>query len=295
MRPLNDALNQVDYHYEFARLAVDKAKLCLVDATASNPPPRVGIVIAMGDVILGWAAKGIEGKYTKDGEMHSFSAAKQEHAEQALLAQLGHIDLTGAAAYITLEPCTKRKNGISCADLLVTVGLSTVYIGNCDPNPDVGALAWERFHNAGIAVRDFPGDLRNEARRDNAAFFRKFRWSHKNGGSTSFDYEANGGQRTLGRAGAEFHTKWTNRGPGSIYALDYAHNVCLAKHCATFDHVDDPGRWMEDSHYTKAVNVGEIVIFQNERGFALVKVLSITPRAARANSELHIAYELRYL
>jgi pyrimidine deaminase RibD-like protein len=287
-------MDEDGYHYEFARLAVDKAKLCPTDAAASNPLPRVGVVIARGNVILGWAAKGIGGECIKNGEMHSFDASKQDHAEQTLLKHLSPVDLTGAAAYVTLEPCIKRKKGTSCADLMVAAGLSTVYIGNCDPNPDIGALAWNRFHSAGVTVCDFPGDLRNEARKDNAAFFRKFRWSNKDAGKTSFDYEANGGQRTLGRVGAEFHTQWTERGLGSIYALDYAHNVCMAKHCSSFDQVDDPGRWMEDSHYTKDVSEGEIVIFRNEHGFALVKVLKVVPRRAGANSELHIAYQLRY-
>jgi hypothetical protein len=95
---LNDATDQADCHYRFARLAVDKAKLCPVNADAPNPPPRVAIVIARGDVILGW----------------------------------------------------------------------------------------------------------------------------------------------------EFRTRWVNRGPGSIHALDYDHNVCLAKICSEFDQVDDPGRWLED-------------------------------------------------
>jgi hypothetical protein len=51
---------------------------------------------------------------------------------------------------------------------------------------------------------------------------------------------------------------------------------------------------MEDSHYTKAVSEGEIVIFRNEHGFALVKVLRATPRIEGSNAELHFAYELRY-
>ena len=172
--------------------------------------------------------------------------------------------------------------------------MAVVHVGNCDPNPDVGALAWRLFLRHGIAVKDFPGDLRNEARRDDDAFFAKFRWSKKESGSAAFDYEADGGERILGPVGSEFKTRWTNRGPGSIYALDYENNVCLAKNCSAFDQVDDPGRWMEDSHYTKPVSEGEIAIFRNEHGFALVKVLRATPRTEGSNAELHFAYELRY-
>jgi diaminohydroxyphosphoribosylaminopyrimidine deaminase / 5-amino-6-(5-phosphoribosylamino)uracil reductase len=247
------------------------------------------------EVLLGWAAKGFGGEYMKDGELKPFQVTPQEHAERALLAQLHSYDLTGASAYVTLEPCTKRRQGNSCAELLIEAGIKEVHIGNCDPNPDVGALAWERFHRVGVVVKDFPGELRNEARRDNAAFFNKFRWSKKERGAASFDYEANGGERILGLSGREFITKWTIRAQGSIHALDYNNNVAVAKNCTKFHEVDDPGRWMEDSHFTKPVNEGEIVIFRNENGFALVKVLRVTPRSGGSNSELKFKYELRYL
>jgi hypothetical protein len=132
-------------------------------------------------------------------------------------------------------------------------------------------------------------------RRVSGRTLRKFERSRKITDGALFDYEANGGLRTLGPAGTEFRTRWTNRGPGSIYALDYDHNVCLAKNCSEFDQVDDPGRWLEDSHYTKPVNEGEIVIFRNERGVALVKVLRVNPRTTTANSNLHVRFELRYV
>jgi diaminohydroxyphosphoribosylaminopyrimidine deaminase/5-amino-6-(5-phosphoribosylamino)uracil reductase len=281
--------------YRFARLAVDKAKLCPAAASHHNPAPRVGIALVKDGAVLGWAAKGHGGQYVIGGVMQDFQALPREHAEEALLAKLASTDLTGAATYVTLEPCTQRKTGTSCADLLIARGITVVHIGNCDPNPDVGALAWKSFLGSGITVKDFAGDLRNEARRDNAHFFAKFHWSMKETGSGSFDYEANGGERILGKPGAEFRTRWSDRGNGSIYALDYEYNVCLAKHCTEFDHVDDPGRWMEDTHYTKPVNEGEIVIFRNKHGYALVKVLAVRTRSSSGNADLHFRYELRYL
>ena len=111
---LNDATDQADPHFRFARLAVDKAKLCPIDADAPNPFPRVAIVIAKGGVILGWAAKGVGGECIMNGgTTQSFSASNQDHAEQSLLAQLHSrkFDLKGAVAYITLEPCTSGERG----------------------------------------------------------------------------------------------------------------------------------------------------------------------------------------
>lgn len=284
----------INKDYEFARLAVDKAKLCPVDEASGNPMPRVGVVIAKDGMLIGWAAKGVGGEYAIGERIQKFDVTPTEHAEQALLAQLHSVDLTGSSVYVTLEPCTKRKTGRSCADLLVERRIAVVYVGNCDPNPDIGALAWRLFHQHGISVKDFPSDLRNEARRDNAAFFSKFRWSKRGSGKGAFDYQADGGQRVLGEAGKEFTTRWTNRGRGSIYALDYDNNVCIAKNCTQFNQIDDPGRWFEDSHYTKPANEGEIVIFRNRHGFALVQIIKVTPHADGANAELKFSYELRY-
>ena len=117
--------NDIGDSYKFARLAVDKAKLCSVNATSQNPPPRVGIVLEKNGVMLGWAAKGHNGVYVIDGVEHSFKILKHEHAEQALLSKLHFSDLTGATAYITLEPCTKRKKGESCASCWLLVELQS--------------------------------------------------------------------------------------------------------------------------------------------------------------------------
>lgn len=287
--------HELPAEYRFARLAVDKAKLCPVNTAVQNPAPRVAIVIERNGALIGWAAKGYGGIVMRhDGSAVEFKASASEHAEKALLDQLIDIDLNGASAYVTLEPCTKRNRGDPCANLLIGRKISVVHVGNCDPNPDVGALAWRLFHQNAVTVRDFPGDLRNEARRDNAAFFSKFQHSTRNEGGGSFDYNTNGGRRDLGPAGREFTTSWSNRGNGSIYALDYKHNVCLAKNCTEFSQIDDPGRWFEDSHYTKPVNEGEIVIFQNPHGYALIKVIKVIKSTPSSNAEFQFIYQLRY-
>ena len=273
---------------------MDKAKLCLFNSADTNPVPRVAIVLAQGAQLIGWAAKGYGGQRFVGGELKEFAASGPNHAEQLLLDELGSADFATATAYVTLEPCTKRRAGVSCAERMVAAGLQRVYIANCDPNPDVGALAWRLFLKAGVAVLDFPGDLRNEARRDNDPFFAKFTHSKREKGATAFDYEGGGGVRTLGPPGREFRTSWTNRGSGSIYALDHNYNVAIAKHCEEFSQVDDPGRWFEDSHYTKAVDVGQIVIFRNDHGFALVKLLEASPKTDTTNAKLRFTYQLCY-
>ncbi|WP_082055062.1 hypothetical protein [Cupriavidus basilensis] len=289
-------MSESDYpQYIFSRLAVDKAKLCPVDHQAQNPAPRVGIVLARGAELIGWYAKGVGGQFLDEHQLKAFTARPNAHAEQALLEQMAGADFSAVTAYVTLEPCTKKKGkGLCCADLLIRAGIRQVYIGNCDPNPDVGGLAWRAFHATGVEVRDFAPELRNEARRDNDPFFRKFVFSTSEAGQASFDYESNGGKRTLGAPGEAFKTSWTNRGNGSIYALDYEFNVALAKHLTSFEQVDDPARWFEDSHYTKPVSEGEIVIFRNETGYALVQIIKVRTKSNAANAELHFRYQLRH-
>ena len=280
--------------YLFSRMAVDKAKLCQVDASGENPAPRVAIVLAKNQGLLGWAAKGVGGEYCTDGTTHAFESPGNEHAEQSLLAKLGDIDFSDVVAYVTLEPCTHRRKGTPCAQLLTDRRIRQVFVGNSDPHPDIGALAWRHFHKNGVIVRDFPAELRNEARRDNHAFFDKFVYSEKLIGNAQFDYGNQGQERILGPAGREFKTRWTPRGNGSIYGLDCENNVCVADHCTSFDQVDDPGRWFEDSHYTKPVHVGQIIIFRNSYGFALVLIQDVKYPVDGMNGKVKFTYELRY-
>lgn len=60
-------------YYWFSRMAVDKAKLCPVSAT-KNPMPRVAIVIASEDHLLGWCAKGVGGEFLTAEGFQAFSA-----------------------------------------------------------------------------------------------------------------------------------------------------------------------------------------------------------------------------
>lgn len=281
------------HQYRFARLAVDKAKLCPPEDQKPNPSPRVAIVLARGSELLGWAAKKVGGEYLVDGEMRGFPEHRTAHAEESLLAQFRGQDLNGSTAYVTLEPCTKKNKGICCAELLVEAGVREIYVANIDPNPDVGGLAWRGFHKAEVKVLDFPSELRNEARRDNDAFFRKFQYSIAEEGQASFDYK-NQNERVLGPDDRAFKTSWTTCNFDSIYALNYEYHVAVAKHCDSFDQVDDPARWFEDADYTRQVFIGQIVVFRNPFGYALVQILEVDLETEVTNSRVKFRYQIRY-
>jgi pyrimidine deaminase RibD-like protein len=281
------------HHYRHCRTAVDHAKLCPVDLNSANPAPRVGIVVAIGEQVLGWAAKGYGGEILlPEAHPRAFAARANEHAEEALLRQLGEAELANAVAYVTLEPCCIRNSGKPCVDLLLERGIKTIFIGNCDPHPDISANAWRVLLPAGVQILDFAPELRNEARRDNAWFFDKFAVSTAESGAGAFDFTRE--DRILGQPGRQFRTHWSRRGDDTIWAYGDRDNVCIAKGCRTFDDVDDPGRWFEDSDRAKSVDAGEVVIFKRSYGYALVLVRSVRYGYAGENPKLSFAYQLRY-
>jgi diaminohydroxyphosphoribosylaminopyrimidine deaminase/5-amino-6-(5-phosphoribosylamino)uracil reductase len=105
----------------------------------SMPNPRVGCVLVRDDQII--------------GEGHT-QAAGQDHAEvQALKnAQARGLDVRGATAYVTLEPCSHFGRTPPCADALVKAGVARVVAAMHDPNPLVAGNGMARLQQAGIAV-----------------------------------------------------------------------------------------------------------------------------------------------
>ena len=245
-------------------------------------PPLVGVVIVRDDSVLGESYRGETGT--------------GRHAEFGLVERLEG-QLEGATVYTTLEPCSRRSEPKTpCAEHLINGRVSEVFIGTYDPNPKIYRQGWRMLRDAGIRLRDFPPDLRAQIEKDNAAFIDQFRGSIGRGGSATFDFEQNGGRFEL-RDGQEplvVSTRWTGRGPGSIYALDYDEHVALARFAQNFDEIDDPGA-LDFSNYTVGVNEGEIVVFRTGSTYALVKVVSVVSGSDwdQDRTEIQIQYELR--
>lgn len=114
------------------------------------PNPHVGCVVVRGGHLLadGW---------TQQPGGH--------HAEAMALARAG--DVTGATAYVTLEPCAHTGRTPPCADALVAAGVARVVIGTLDPHP-VAAGGAQRLRAAGVEVDT--GVLDDWVRRQLAGF-----------------------------------------------------------------------------------------------------------------------------
>lgn len=119
----------------------------------TNPNPLVGCVIVKnGDIIA-------EGYHEKIGGWHA--------ERNAILNS--DTNLSGATAYVTLEPCCHHGRTPPCSDLLIERGIKKVFIGSRDPNPLVSGKGAKQLRAAGIeVVEDF---MREECDKLNPIFF----------------------------------------------------------------------------------------------------------------------------
>jgi diaminohydroxyphosphoribosylaminopyrimidine deaminase/5-amino-6-(5-phosphoribosylamino)uracil reductase len=102
----------------------------------THPNPRVGCVLVKDEQIIG------QGFHLKAGE---------GHAEVNALADAKQ-DVTGATAYVTLEPCSHHGKTPPCADALIKAGVARVVYGMQDPNPEVSGRGLGKIKKAGIDV-----------------------------------------------------------------------------------------------------------------------------------------------
>lgn len=123
-----------DQHWMAAALALARRNL-----GRTWPNPSVGCVLVREDRLLanGWTQEG--------GRPHA-----EAHAIQR--ARAGGVDLRGATAYVTLEPCSHQGQTPPCADALIEAGIARAVIGIGDPDGRVAGRGIAALRTAGIAV-----------------------------------------------------------------------------------------------------------------------------------------------
>ncbi|WP_342617904.1 bifunctional diaminohydroxyphosphoribosylaminopyrimidine deaminase/5-amino-6-(5-phosphoribosylamino)uracil reductase RibD [Rhodoferax sp. GW822-FHT02A01] len=136
----------------------------------SDPNPRVGCIIMTPDgALLG------QGHTQQTGGQHAEVMALRDAAAK------GH-SVVGAAAYVTLEPCSHHGRTGPCCDALIAAGIKKVIATNTDPNPLVAGQGFARLRAADVEVEVLAPDhpLAIEARELNIGFFsrmvRKMPW-----------------------------------------------------------------------------------------------------------------------
>jgi diaminohydroxyphosphoribosylaminopyrimidine deaminase / 5-amino-6-(5-phosphoribosylamino)uracil reductase len=110
------------------------------------PNPRVGCVL-ISDV------------QTSLGQGYT-QAVGSPHAEIMALrdAVSKGYGITGATAYVTLEPCSHYGRTPPCCDALIAAGIQKVVVAIADPNPLVAGQGLERLRASGIEVEVLPTD-----------------------------------------------------------------------------------------------------------------------------------------
>ena len=144
---------KINNDIEGMQLAFKQAELGLY---ITSPNPRVGCVIVKEGMVI---AQG----YTQ--------AAGQAHAEVSALsdATVRGVDVRGATAYVTLEPCSHHGRTPPCTNALIQSGVARVVAAIEDPNPLVAGQGLARLRAAGILTE--VGVLADQAREINIGFF----------------------------------------------------------------------------------------------------------------------------
>ncbi|MEP6390042.1 MAG: bifunctional diaminohydroxyphosphoribosylaminopyrimidine deaminase/5-amino-6-(5-phosphoribosylamino)uracil reductase RibD [Halioglobus sp.] len=102
----------------------------------AKPNPHVGCVLVKNGHVIG------EGFTQPAGGNHAEVQALQAAQEE----------VTGATAYVTLEPCSHQGKTGPCADALMSAGVSRVVVAMQDPNPQVAGQGIARLEASGIDV-----------------------------------------------------------------------------------------------------------------------------------------------
>lgn len=110
-----------------------------------EPNPMVGCVLVRDDMVIG------------EGWHQTFGS---HHAEvNAIRNATG--DVTGATAYVTLEPCSHHGKTPPCCQALIDAAVARVVVAVNDPDPRVAGKGITALRAAGIHVTE--GVLSNEA------------------------------------------------------------------------------------------------------------------------------------
>ncbi len=120
-----------------------------------EPNPMAGAVVVQGDRIVG------EGFHTRFGGPHAEIVALERAGSEA----------RGAELFISLEPCCHYGKTPPCTEAILAAGIRRVVAAVVDPFPEVSGRGLETLRAAGVET--VVGVLEDEARRQNAAFFKR--------------------------------------------------------------------------------------------------------------------------
>ena len=126
------------------------------------PNPLVGALVVKNGRIVG------KGYHKRAGLAHAEVEAIKDAAK---FARGGSTSLTtGAAMYVTLEPCTHYGRTPPCVDKILEVGIKKVFVGMADPNPLNNGKGIRLLQEHAIAVET--GILEDKLKKINQPFIK---------------------------------------------------------------------------------------------------------------------------
>ena len=123
----------------------------------SSPNPPVGCILVKQGLVIG------QGAHSRAGDPHGEIIALMD-------AEAKGNDVSGATAYVTLEPCCHHGRTPPCTDALLQAGISSVVVGVRDSNPRVDGGGIAILRAAGLEVKE--GILFEACSRFHAPFFK---------------------------------------------------------------------------------------------------------------------------
>lgn len=108
-------------------------------AGQTAPNPMVGCILTKNGQIIG------QGHHPRAGEPHAEIFALRDARSKGL-------DVAGATAYVSLEPCNHQGRTPPCSQALVQAQIARCVIGMVDPNPKVAGSGVQTLRDAGIEV-----------------------------------------------------------------------------------------------------------------------------------------------
>jgi pyrimidine deaminase RibD-like protein len=145
--------------YQHLERAVELAAKSIPDDDERSSPSVGALILKEGEVLA-------------EAYRNEFGQHANMHAEETALDKCKKIDLAGAVAITTLEPCVdgRRHSKTTCAHLLLQAGIEHVIIGMLDPNPRIRGTSEGLFSKNGVSVYYFPSELRDQIRALNRDF-----------------------------------------------------------------------------------------------------------------------------
>ena len=144
-----DKILTTNIHDLFMSHTIDLAKQGMGQV---SPNPMVGCILVQDGDIIG------EGYHEEFGGPHA----------EIMAIRNARKDPVDSIAYINLEPCCITGKTPPCTTALIENGISDVYVGMLDPNPDVNGKGIEALTKAGILTH--VGVLEDEAQLLNRPF-----------------------------------------------------------------------------------------------------------------------------